>query len=160
MDSMENFFNYLSKPVSNEDVDIWFKSNNIIFEKMELYYEFVISLLDLIEKTYLGEGSDPNTKIETSEEDDVKHFDWCWKKTIKNFEKENIIFDSEGEHNEYLKTLFLEIFYNQKENTIRYAVKNFFKDLFDLEKEFTRSDLDMILTIYKSLDKNMVYNIY
>jgi hypothetical protein len=91
MDSMENFFNYLSKPVSNEDADIWFKSNNIIFEKMELYYEFVISLLDLIEKTYLGEGSDPNTKIETSEEDDVKHFDWCWKKTIKNFEKYNKI---------------------------------------------------------------------
>jgi hypothetical protein len=28
--------------------------------------------------------------------------------------------------------------------------------VFDLEKPFTQSDLDMILNIYRSLDKNLV----
>ena len=29
-------------------------------------------------------------------------------------------------------------------------------DVFDLDKPFTQSDLDMILNIYRSLDKNLV----
>jgi hypothetical protein len=33
-------------------------------------------------------------------------------------------------------------------------------DVFDFEKAFTQSDLDLILTIYKNLDKNMRINIY
>jgi hypothetical protein len=160
MDSMENFFNYLSKPVPHGDVDIWFKSNNIIFEKMELYYDFIISLFELIENTFLGESSSQSTKIELSEEDNIKHFDWCWNKTIEGFSKENVLFNLDGDHYEYLKTLFLEIFYNQNENTIRNGIKSFFKELFDLDKEFTRSDLDMISSIYKSLDRNMLYNVY
>ena len=160
MDSMENFFNYLSKPVSQEDVDIWFKSNNIIFEKMELHYEFIISLLDLIQNTYLGESLNPNNKIDLSEEDNIKHFNWCWNKTVEGFSKENIMFNIDGDHYEYLNTLFLEIFYNQNENTIRDGIRSFFKELFDLDKEFTKSDLDMISTIYKSLDKNMTYSVY
>jgi hypothetical protein len=70
------------------------------------------------------------------------------------------LFNIDGDHYEYLNTLFLEIFYNQNENTIRDGIRSFFKELFDLDKEFTKSDLDMISTIYKSLDKNMVYSVY
>ncbi len=158
--SMENFFNYLSKPVPQDEVDIWFKRNNILYEKMELYYDFIISLFDLIIETYLGENEDPNTNVELTSEDNLKHFEWCWKKTIKNFEKESLSFNVEGEHEEYLKTLFSEIFYNQKDKVIRSAIKVFFKDLFDYDKEYTMSDLDMISTLYKSLDKNLTYNLY
>ena len=160
MMSMENFFNYLSKPVPPEEVDIWFKRNNIIHEKMELYYDFIISLFDLVLTTYLGDNENLDTKIEITSDDDVKHFEWCWKKTIKSFENENLSFNNDGEHEEYLKNLFLEIFYNQKDKIVRIAIKDFFRDLFDYDKEFTMSDLDMISTLYKSLDKNMVYNVY
>jgi len=41
---MENFFNYITKPVRPEDVDVWFRSNNIIPEKLELFYDFTYSL--------------------------------------------------------------------------------------------------------------------
>ena len=75
-------------------------------------------------------------------------------------DNENLSFNNDGEHEEYLKNLFLEIFYNQKDKIVRIAIKDFFRDLFDYDKEFTMSDLDMISTLYKSLDKNMVYNVY
>jgi hypothetical protein len=34
-------------------------------------------------------------------------------------------------------------------------IKSFFEDLFDLKKPFTKSDLDMLTDLYKSLDKNL-----
>jgi hypothetical protein len=104
----------------------------------------------------LGEELKSNeTKITLSEEDKTKHFDWCWNKTIDNFKKENLIFENEGEHYEYFKSFFEEIFYNQKEKVVRDSINNFFDDLFNLNKPFTKSDLDMISSIYKLLDKSM-----
>jgi tRNA(Leu) C34 or U34 (ribose-2'-O)-methylase TrmL len=89
---MENFFNYLTKPILPEDVLVWFEANNIIYEKLELFSDFSLSLYDLIIKTYLGESDTPNdTKITLTEEDKEKHFDWCWVKLLNNFEKEGII---------------------------------------------------------------------
>jgi hypothetical protein len=41
---MDNFFNYITKPISPEDVDKWFRGNNIIPEKMELFSDFCQSL--------------------------------------------------------------------------------------------------------------------
>lgn len=157
---MENFFNYITKPLNPEDVDIWFKANNIIFEKLELYSDFSHSLYYLIVDTYLGDNQVSNeTKITLSDEDKLKHFDWCWTKTITNFSKEEIFFENEGEHYDYFKTFFEDIFYNQPEENIRKSIGNFFKDLFDREKSFTKSDLDMILTIYKLLDKYLIIKI-
>jgi hypothetical protein len=153
---MENFFNYVTKPLSPEDVDIWFKGNNIIPEKLELYSDFSHSLNLLIIETYLGEQPQSNeTKITLTDEDNTKHFEWCWDKQIENFKKEGAIFENRGEHFDYFKSFFDEIFYNQKEEKIRKSIESFFNELFDMKKPFTKSDLDMVSTIYKMLDKNM-----
>jgi hypothetical protein len=86
---MENFFNYLSKPLPSDEVDIWFRVNNIIPEKMELYSDFSISLHSLILETYLGNTTERNeTKINLTQEDNLKHFEWCFGKVIDNFKKE------------------------------------------------------------------------
>lgn len=139
-----------------EDVDIWFRVNNIIPEKLELFSDFSHSLNILLIETYLGEDESPNeTRITLTEEDKKNHFDWCWNKVIELFIKENIFFEKEGGHYEYFKTFFDDIFYNQKEKIVRESITPFFDDLFDIKKSFTKSDLDMILTIYKLLDKNM-----
>lgn len=142
--------------MSHEDVLVWFDANNIIYEKLELFSDFSLSLHELVIKTYLGETNVPNdTKIVLSNDDNEKHFDWCWKKLLDNFEKEGIKFSSRGEHYEYYKAFFFDIFYNQKEERIRESVGQFFDELFDMEKGFTKSDLDMVATIYKFLDKNI-----
>jgi hypothetical protein len=154
---MENFFNYVTKPLSPEDIDVWFRSNNIIPEKLVLYYDFVHSLTSLIIKTYLGDSDIPNeTKITMSSDENENHFKWCWDKTIDNFIKESITYSKDGEHYEYFKTFYIETFYNQKDEFIRNSLTQFFNELFDCKTYFTKSDLDLILGIYKVMEKNLI----
>ena len=88
---MENLFKYLSKPLTSDDVDVWFRINNIIIEKLELYSDFFHSLNNIISETYLGFTVESNeTKITLNDEDNDKHFNWCWNKVLSNFDKENI----------------------------------------------------------------------
>jgi len=154
---MDNFFNYVTKQIDNKEVEVWMNINNIIPEKMELYYDFSRSLHNLILDTYLGENPKEGneTKIVLDEKDKENHFKWCWGKTIDNFEKENIKFRMKGEHYDYFLSFFLEVFYNQKEERVKYSIGNFFDEVFNQNKPFTKSDLDMLLSIYKALDKNL-----
>jgi hypothetical protein len=153
---MENFFNYITKPIPPDEVDIWLKVNNIIPEKMELFSDFCQSLNLLVFETYLGEQKDRyETKIYLSEDDNLKHLEWCINKIIDNFNKEGIKIKKKGEHIDYFKNFYLDVFYNQKEEKIKNAIKFFFKELFDIDKPFSKSDLDIILLIYKNIDKNM-----
>ena len=65
----------------------------------------------------------------------------------------NIKFSKKGEHFDYFESFFGETFYNQKDTKVKSSIGFFFTDLFNNEKSFTKSDLDMITTIYKLLDK-------
>lgn len=142
--------------MSPEDVEVWFRVNNVISEKIELYSDFSHSLNSLILETYLGQNTISNeTKIILSDKDNLNHFDWCWKKTIENFKKENITFRLKGGHYDYFKSFFDEIFYHQKEDKVRLSVGEFFTDLFNLDKTFTKSDLEMVLIIYKVLNNGL-----
>lgn len=154
---MDNFLNYITKNLDPEQVDIWFRVNNIIPEKMELYYDLSFSLFLLINDTYLGnELESSETKVKMDDADNKNHFDWCWNKIIENFQKENIKFHVEGEHYDYFFSLFDEIYYKQNIDVIRNSIDVFFTDLFKRDKPFTQVDLDLIYNIYKSLDKNLV----
>jgi hypothetical protein len=154
---MDNFLNYITKNLDPEQVDIWFRVNNIIPEKMDLYYDLSYSLYLLIKTTYLGDENDSiETKVKMDDSDNIKHFNWCWGKTIENFKKENITFEVEGEHYDYFLSLFSEIYYNQTKDNVRDSIDAFFNDLFNREKPFTQVDLDLIFNIYKSLDKNLI----
>ena len=155
--TMNNFLNYITKNLDPEQVDIWFRVNNIIPEKMELYYDLSYGLYLLIKSTYLGsDGESVETKVQMSKEDNRNHFDWCWNKTIENFKKENIFFEEQGEHYNYFISLFDEIYYGQTKEEIRNSIDVFFNDLFRRDKPFTQVDLDLIYNIYKTLDKNLI----
>lgn len=151
-----NFFNYITKQLNKEEVDIWFRTHNIILEKMELYYDFSNSLYLKITETYLGDSDSGETKISMTDEDKENHFNWCWKKVLEDFKKEEIVFETDGDHYTYFKIFFDEIFYKQDDKKIRNSIDVFFRDVFDFDKTFTRSDLDMILEIYKNLDNNLI----
>ena len=104
---MENFFSYISKPVNPDEFEFWVDTNNICFIKLELYKDFVISLVNLIYDTYLGEEEIGETNIRLTNEDNLKHFEWCWKKTLENFRKEKIIFEPDGDHYDFIKSFVL-----------------------------------------------------
>lgn len=152
--SMENFFNWMSKPVPKEEVDIWFNVHNIINEKVELYGDIFKSLNHIISDTYLGEES-IETKINLTAEDNTKHFDWCWKKLVDDFSKENIKIKELGKHKDYFESFFMDTFYNQKEKNVKVAIPSFLIEVFDLDKPFSKSDLDILTELYKLLEKNI-----
>lgn len=153
---MENFFQFITKPISKEEVDIWFNINNMIPEKGELFFDFCYSLYTLMQETYLGdEDGLTETKIQMGDDDKKKHFLWCWNKTIDNFKKENLFFQESGDHFDYFETFFLEVFYHQKSDDVKNSIKKFIIELFDKDKTFTRSDLDLYTEIYKLLDKHL-----
>lgn len=155
---MENFFTYISKPVDREDLQIWIDGNNICYQKFDLYNDFVLSLIELIYETYLGDENDKNTNIRLEDDDNLKHFDWCWEKTVVNFKKEELNFNLQGDHYDFFKGFIFETFYNQKITQVKYSLQRFFSEIFDLEALHTMSDLDLLKTIYVSLDKNLLNN--
>jgi hypothetical protein len=118
----------------------------------------VSSLVNLIYDTYLGNDEDKTTNIRLDNEDNEKHFDWCWNKVIDNFAKEEIYFENKGEHYEFFKGFIIETFYNQQLKEVRFSLSRFFDEIFNLDGVHTMSDLDLLKQVYRSLDKNLENN--
>jgi len=157
MNSMENFFNWVAKPVPNDEVIIWFSVHNMIHEKIEIYGDIFKTLNHIIMDTYMGDsnGESNETKITLSQEDKKLHFDWCWNKTSESFKKENIIIQIEGEHKDYLNSFYMDTYYNQGDKKVRESIPSFLDDTFNISKPFSKSDLEMITEIYKMMEKNV-----
>jgi hypothetical protein len=154
---MENFFNWIAKPLPNDEVVTWFNVHNMIYEKIELYGDIFKSLNYVITDTYMGDsnGDSPETKIVLSPEDKQSHFDWCWGKMVENFHKENITITIDGEHKDYLKSFYMDTFYHQTQKNVKDSVPVFLNEIFNMSKPFSKSDLDMITEIYKMMEKNV-----
>lgn len=153
---MSDFLNWISIPVPDDELKIWFSVNNIIYERSELYRDFCVSLVNLINETYLGNTEEYENPVQMSKEDNEKHFDWCWNKVVENFQKENINFLIEGKHKTYFKLFLEDVYYNQSNIMVRKSVNSFMDDLFNREKGFSKSDLELFTEIYKLLDSNLV----
>ena len=137
-----------------EEVIIWFNIHNMNYEKIELYGDISKSLTKIIMDTYLGENIS-ETKITLSDEDNASHFEWCWKKMINDFKKENIIIKLNGDHKEYFQSFFMDTFYNQSKTSIKHSIDKFLNEIFDTEVTFSKSDLDLLTELYKLMEKNM-----
>ena len=150
---MENFFNWMAKPLPKDEIIIWFNIHNMTYEKIELYGDIFKSLNQIIVDTYLGDDISV-TKIILSDEDKTSHFEWCWKKMVNDFRRENILIKYDGEHKEYFKSFYMETFYNQKENSVKESIPKFLKEIFDVRYMYSKSDLDLLTELYKLIEKN------
>ena len=151
---MENFFDWMAKPIPKEEVIIWFNVHNMIYEKIELYGDVFKSLNAIIVDTYLGD-SDFETKINLTDDDKISHFDWCWKKMVNDFERENINIKLKGDHKEYFQSFFMDSFYNQNVTRIKESITRFLNEIFDVNMVYSKPDLDLLTELYKLLEKNM-----
>jgi hypothetical protein len=131
-------------------IDVWYRAHNIHREKIELFYDFLSSLYDLIDNTFLG------VDVIYTDIDQKNHFNWCWNKLIKDFHKEKIFFKENGVHHDYLWNFYREAYYISKieENIPR--INEYFFKLFDFKHKKTRSELDILSEIYKLLDQNFI----
>lgn len=146
-----SFLAYIHNPMSRESIEMLYESNNIKFEKCELYSDFVQSLLLLVFNTYMG---DENTNLENQ----FKHFKWCWDKNIRNFEEEGIFFNSQKLYNYYLEFVF-EVFYSNpdKDNydDNEKGILRTWSDIFSYTSIKTNSDVDTMIEIYNIFEQSL-----
>ena len=154
---MGRFFDWLAKPMDQEDIDAWYLANNIIPEFTELFRDFCVSFLNLLSETYLGDLKTINseTKVLMSENQKKEHFNWCWTKTIQNFQKENINFIFEISDYKFFESFFYEIFYNQEEESIKDSLNTFFNHLFNDNFRKTKADIEVFTDLYKTLERSL-----
>jgi hypothetical protein len=150
---MENFFNWMTKPLPKEELIIWFNVHNMTYEKIDLCGDFFKSLNQIIMDTYLGDSTS-ETKISLSYDDNLSHFEWCWNKVIENFKRENIVIKSDGDHKDYFQSFFMDTFYNQTESSLKKSISKFLNEIFDVGITYSKSDLDLLTELYKLIEKN------
>lgn len=149
MNEKNKYLEYISSENYKHQVDVWYKVYNISREKTELFHDFLISLYELVDSTFLG--SDVITTIDEQK----NHFEWCWKKTINSFNKERINFKETGTHHQYLWIFFSEAYYYNREVGGEVKIREYFYKLFDFNYQKSRSELDMLIEIYKILEQNL-----
>ena len=79
--------NYITTPLSDDSITILYSTNNVKYDRVTLYLDFVLSLLHLSFDTYMGDDV-------TNIVDQENHFKWCWDTNITNFITEGIIFQN------------------------------------------------------------------
>jgi hypothetical protein len=149
MENKKNFIDLTSYENYKYQIEIWYRAYNISREKMELFHDFLISLYELIENTYLG------SDVLLNENDIKGHFKWCWDKTIEDFNKEKIYFKNRGTCYEYFWNFFLEAFYFNKMENKKIRIDEYINKLFDISYIKNRSELDVVTEIYRLLDQNL-----
>ena len=138
MEDNKGYIEFLKSENHKNQVDTWYKAYNIVYEKTQLYRDFLISLLDLIDETYLGKD------VLTDSEDIKKHFLWCFNEIVNNFEKEKIYFKRDGLYVDYLWVFFYETFYlNENEDRIK-RIRTYLYNIFTFNYTKTKTDLEML----------------
>ena len=147
MKKNENYLEFVASENFKNQIEVWYKAYNITREKTELFYDFIVSLYEIIEETYLG------LEVTETQIDQKNHFNWCWNKVILDFDKESIQFKDTGNHHDYFWLFFEEAFYLNGDNPVR--IKEYFHKLFKFNFKKTRSELDMLTEMYKLLESNL-----
>lgn len=155
--NINNFFDWLAKPMNQEDITSWYLANNITKEFTELFRDFCLSFLILLNDTFLGDDFEINkdTKVGMTTNQKLNHFRWCWSKTIENFKKENIHFNFNETDLEFFENFFFDIFYSQNNLNIKQNIYTFFIQIFDNNYKKTKSDIEIFTDIYKVLERSL-----
>lgn len=152
MNNKEEFFESASFDRYKNQADVWYRVYNISREKTELFHDFLLSLYELVDSTYLG------SDILITEQDQKNHFTWCWNKTIQSFEKERIYIRENGEHFYYYWNFFLEAFYFRQIEGDEIKISSYITSLFSYDFKKNRSELTIMTEMYKLLEQNLKTN--
>lgn len=144
------FLNYINKPLSKENMSTLYLTNNVIYERTVIYQDFILSLIDLVCETYMGDEI-------TDDDQKINHFDWCWNMTLANFIGEGIDFSGNDELYEYFLNFMLETFYlaKLKSDKLHFNLLKLWSYLFGITSPKTRADIDSFLEVYELFDKSI-----
>ena len=147
MDSSQ-FMKYIMDPLTYEQMQLLYNANNIKYDKVKLYYDFITTLNRLIDKTYLGD------EYISTEEEMLGHFNWCFDKIIENFDKENIKFKNDNDLRSYFKYYYEHLYYNDSEKSLE-KIDDLPKYSFEYYRLKSMSDLDILVELYKLFERSL-----
>lgn len=124
------------------------KANNVILERLHLYEDFIVNLVQYIQSTYLGD------EYINKPEDIEGHFNWGFDKVVSEFEEEDINFRDNQELKSYFFDYFLKEFYHSgKEISTKTMIKHWNK-LFMLSTNKDTIEFKTLLTLYQIFDNS------
>lgn len=143
---------YLHNQISKESIAVIYASNNINYDKCELYNDFIQSLLSLAFDTYLGDEF-------MTVEDQIKHFRWCWNKVVDNFKEEGIYIKNPKLYNYFLEFM-LEVFYmfdgKQQQEYSDSGILKIWENVLSYDKPKTQADIDTMIEVYNIFEKSLI----
>lgn len=148
------FIKYISIPLTEEEMILLYKANNINYNKCTLFFDFIISLNYKVYNTFLGDD------VINTEKDIRSHFNWCFSDLLNDFKIEGIIFDYYLELFDYFYNFYIEVFYsssNKKESLEK--INKLAKFSFNYHRIKTRSDMDVLIELYRIFEKSLNYKL-
>jgi len=146
IDNVSKYIRHMSRPLSLLQVELIYTSNNIVYERTDLYCDFTLTIDDLIDSTYLGHDM-------MDEKERLIHFNWCWDKTCTLMNTEAINFNENNHVYVYFLDLYFETFYNPSATNYK-EVKLYWNHLFNYNIKKSRPDVDRFLILYKHFEKS------
>lgn len=149
---MENseFVNYIKNPLTIDQMNLLYKANDVKFERCNLYYDFIKSLNKVIVDTYLG------SEYITTDREVKEHYLWCFNSIVDNFKEESIVFDDVVRLKEYFFYFYDELFYKDSDKVLN-KLDNLAELSFDFHKIKSRSDIDIMIELYKLFEKSLYF---
>jgi len=149
---MENseFVNYITNPLTIDQMNLLYKANDVKFERCNLYYDFIKSLNKVIVDTYLG------TEYITTDREVKEHYLWCFNSIVDNFKEESIVFDDVVRLKEYFFYFYDELFYKDSDKVLK-KLDNLAELSFDFHRIKSRSDIDIMIELYKLFEKSLYF---
>jgi len=149
---MENseFVNYITNPLTIDQMNLLYKANDVKFDRCNLYYDFIKSLNKVIVDTYLG------SEYITTDREVNEHYLWCFNNIVDNFKEESIVFDDVVRLKEYFFYFYDELFYKNGDKVLN-KLDNLAELSFDFHKIKSRSDIDIMIELYKLFEKSLYF---
>lgn len=119
----------------------------IIKDRIEIYKDFTINLLNYIIFYYLDKDS-------LSEDEDIKnHFNFCYDKVCDEFLEEEINFKDNNELREYFYIYYYNEFYKKPSKIATYD--KFWRNIFEIDLQKNKNIISVLLEIYMIFDKSI-----
>jgi len=126
----------------------------IVKDRIEIYKDFALNLLYYIQYYYIDRES------LSMDEDIYNHYSWCFKKVCEEFLIEGIDFTKNTELKEYFYAYYYNQFYKLNKNNLNQDTslvyyENFWKNIFEADKQKNKNILNILIEIYNIYDKSI-----
>jgi len=148
--NIHNFLSYINTPLSEEEISYIYRINNISYDRVLLYNDFIITFFELMGSTYMGGDIMTNN-------DEKSHFEWCVGKCVKIFKKEGIIFKTTDELKEFLFGYVREMFYDEQDKDVASdKIIGYWEHILRFYSIKSKYDMDSLLEINRIMNTSLL----